>query len=372
VRTDDNLARRSFRFSGEWKRTANQTAPSPEIDSRLRGGEVIDGKLAVHSLSGHERNKLFINEHGADFQDLSALSGIDTAADSRGFVLWDYDHDGWQDIAVVNANTPLLNLYHNEMGRGSPNHSHIVAIRFVGHQSNRNGIGAKVILTFPDGKRIFREHRAGEGYASQNSATMLIGLGEHSQIASLTVRWPSGKEFSLADAKAGAIITAHESDDSPFTQESYAPAAKSLAMIAQKNDVFPIEVPGASTSTQLRIYTTTATWCAACIKHLPHVKLLKDTLASEGVEFIGVPIDEDDTTSKLQDFMKRWKPSYSLLAALPYKDRKALKDFLETALPHGPVPLPTTVIADAKGNVYDIAPGMPSVSKIRKILAELR
>ena len=43
------------------------------------------------------------------------FSGLDTPADSRGFVLWDYDHDGWQDIAVVNANEPLLNLYHNEI-----------------------------------------------------------------------------------------------------------------------------------------------------------------------------------------------------------------------------------------------------------------
>ena len=52
------------------------------------------------SQTGNERNHLFLNRAGARFVDISPLSGMDTPADSRTFVLWDYDRDGWQDVSV--------------------------------------------------------------------------------------------------------------------------------------------------------------------------------------------------------------------------------------------------------------------------------
>ena len=36
------------------------------------------------SLSGHERNHLFVNQGGQQFKDLSILSGLDNPADGRG------------------------------------------------------------------------------------------------------------------------------------------------------------------------------------------------------------------------------------------------------------------------------------------------
>ena len=80
------------------------------------GGVVADGKQLRHSFSGHERNHLFLNRDGKRFDDVSVISGLDNIADSRAFVYWDYDRDGWQDIALVNANYPLLNFYRNEIG----------------------------------------------------------------------------------------------------------------------------------------------------------------------------------------------------------------------------------------------------------------
>ena len=65
------------------------------------------------SHSGHERNRLFLNRAGEQFVDVSGVSGLDDAADGRSFALLDFDRDGWLDIAVVNANAPLLRLYRN-------------------------------------------------------------------------------------------------------------------------------------------------------------------------------------------------------------------------------------------------------------------
>ena len=80
---------------------------------------------------------------------------MDSDSDSRGFALLDYDRDGWQDIALVNANNPLSQLFHNELGKFSTNKGGMIAVRFRGGStsdtpsdlSNRDGYGAIVEAT---------------------------------------------------------------------------------------------------------------------------------------------------------------------------------------------------------------------------------
>lgn len=198
----------------------------------------------IRSLSGFERNRLFVSEGGRGFHDLSSLSGLDNPADSRSFVLWDYDRDGWQDIALVNGNAPLLNIYHNEMGSGVADERFLggrfIALRFVGGNraarpaeafAARDGYGAKVAVTCA-GMAISREHRCGEGFAAQNSATMIVGIGDHRQAQGVTVRWPSGKAQTIHNVAAGTLLTAFENpeesaDSTGFSSEPYrAPVAE--------------------------------------------------------------------------------------------------------------------------------------------------
>ncbi len=378
MRTDDNLERKSFRFSQAWKKTATSDTVAPEIDDRLRGGEVIDGELVVHSLSGHERNRFFHNQQGQTFNDDSLLSGLDSVADGRGFVLWDYDRDGWQDLAVVNANNPLLNLYHNRIAQTLETASGFIAIRFEGgnitsrssNQSNRDGYGAVVTAMLDTQLTIKREHRCGEGYASQNSATMILGIGNRAIVPSVTVRWPSGKTTTIENVPSGTLLTAHESIETgpSFVSTLYqVPKPVATSMESQPKRAFPINVP-AFKPYRLRVYTTMATWCSACTKKLPELKEMKAILAEQDVEFIGIPIDTDDTLLKLQKYMAQWKPAYQLLGKLTYRDRDALRAFLESSLPKGIVPLPTTVITNESDEVLRVMPGIPSVSELRKLL----
>jgi len=221
VRTDKSVARRSFRFSRQWERDAVTGAKTPEIDRRLAGGELVDGRFIAHPLSGHERNHLFVNSVGKTFADLSAISGLDTPADSRGFVLFDYDRDGWQDIALINANDPLLNLYRNDIGRGRESGSssgNFVAIRFKGGNRRneasgqfgcRDGYGARVELSLGQ-MTLKREHRCGEGYATQNSNQMHVGTGNVATIPHIVVRWPSGKTQSVSNVASGTLLTVYE------------------------------------------------------------------------------------------------------------------------------------------------------------------
>jgi len=159
---------------------------------------------------------------------------MDTAADSRSVVLWDFDHDGWQDIAVINTNTPMLNIFRNQAGERDGVDGNFIAVRIHGGNreqtpdsqwSNRDGIGAEITAVCGDRKYV-REHRCGEGFAAQNSNTMIIGVGSATEVDSLQVRWPSGKIQKVGNVSAGTLLTVYENADhvdtaKGFTTSSY-------------------------------------------------------------------------------------------------------------------------------------------------------
>ena len=228
LRTDESLARASFRFSPEWKRTPPPDSAGPQIDTRLAGVERQGDRITVHSLQGNERNRYFLNRQGRAFADLSGLSGLDSIADSRGFAVLDYDRDGWQDVALVNANQPLFNLYRNEMAAAEIRGG-MIAIRFVGGNraaapskefGGRDGFGARVWVTVPDAKLV-REHRCGDGWSTQNSATMIVGIDGHAAATQVTVQWPSGKTSSTEMVPEGTLLTVYENPADSPSEEAF-------------------------------------------------------------------------------------------------------------------------------------------------------
>jgi hypothetical protein len=182
------------------------------LNRRIRGGA---------SFSGNERDSVYFNQGGKDFVSISGITGLDDPGDGRSFAILDYDRDGWPDIVVASVTAPTLQLYRNQMGDKSSagvRKNQMVAVRFVGgnHRaapskewSNRDGYGA-VLTVDLDGMTFAREHRAGEGLAAQNSATMLIGIGERRVAKSLTVRWPSGKTQDIGKVSANTLVTVYE------------------------------------------------------------------------------------------------------------------------------------------------------------------
>ena len=170
-----------------------------------------------HSYSGYERNKFYLNVSGETFADLSGVSGADDVADSRTWAALDYDQDGWTDIALVNANTPLLSLYRNTIGEiKKSNHIKILLVGgadgkdFGKGLSNKDGVGAVVEVISGD-RLIKRVRKIGDGYAAQNSSTMTIGIGSELTAQSIKVRWPSGKvTMSQSPVKAGSMIVMKE------------------------------------------------------------------------------------------------------------------------------------------------------------------
>ena len=183
--------------------------------SRKAATALAGDSWGKESLSGNERNRLFLNQSGKQFSDASLLSGLDHPGDGRSVVILDYDRDGWPDIASVNSNAPKLNLYRNRIGdRATPGRT-FIALRFEGGGeglSNRDGVGTKVWIEIGD-RTLLRETHCGEGFAAQNSTTLLVGLGNAKEITSLRARWPSGREQTHGKLPAGQVVTLVENPD---------------------------------------------------------------------------------------------------------------------------------------------------------------
>ena len=380
VRTDENLSRPSFRFSPEWKRTPAPDSDGPMIDARLAGVERQGDKVLVHSLNGNERNRYFANHAGHSFADISALSGLDNLADSRGFSILDYDRDGWQDIALVNANQPLFNLYHNEMGATGLSGG-IIAIRFVGGNRQaasssefacRDGYGARVVVDLGN-EKITREHRCGDGWSTQNSSTMMVGIGSHTNVASLTVHWPSGRTTTTQGVPEGTLLTVYENPedgptDGPVERTTYRVKASERELAPANREVFPIAAVDSSAKpgARLRVYTTFSTSNQAYKENLPRLQNVRAILGPEGVDFIAVPIDNTDNDQKLGDYNREYRPSTRLIRIAVSQRAGAAAAF--TKVFGAEPPLPSSVITDSSGHVLATQPGVPGISELRKII----
>lgn len=383
VRSDEKLSRSSFRFSPEWKRTPAPDNLGPQIDARLAGVDRQGDKVLVHSLNGNERNHFFANRGGRSFVDVSGLSGLDNPADSRGFAVLDYDRDGWQDIALVNANQPLFNLYHNEMPKAGRTGG-MIAIRFVGGNRTsapsklfacRDGYGARVSVDLGD-EKLIREHRCGDGWAAQNSATMIIGIGAHKTVASISVRWPSSKTSTTQAVPEGTLLTVYENPaDSPsgeaFSRNPYRikqTQPTTTATIMSAKPIFPVRALDTTAKpARLHVYTSFATSSPSSTADLPKLRRLKEELSPDGVDIVAVPIDESDDNPKLGAFAKQWKPTSRLANIVPAKRAEVVTAYTKALDQETPVP--STVITDDTGHILSSQPGVPSISEVRKLLA---
>ena len=174
-------------------------------------------KFVSNSLSGNERNRMFMKTNG-NFADVSLLSGADDLADARSFSLVDFDDDGWVDIALMSLNAPRFKLFKNEFGKIRDGNS-VLQIKLVGGNdskqpsqtlSNRDGIGTTILVTYASGKKGLFQKQAGEGFGSQNSSTIRVGCPSNDSIENLEVRWPSGKQQTIENPSLPKVLTIEE------------------------------------------------------------------------------------------------------------------------------------------------------------------
>ena len=158
-----------------------------------------------------ERNLAFRNGGRLQFQNSSALWGLDKESMSYGAASGDLDGDGDVDLVVCNL-TENVSLYRND---AADRHAgHWLTIRLE-PEKNRTALGAIVTVKSSTGLQS-RLHNPMTGFLSSNEPLVHFGLGEASVADEIRVRWPSGKESVLTKQRADRVVEIVESSKAAF------------------------------------------------------------------------------------------------------------------------------------------------------------
>jgi hypothetical protein len=111
----------------------------------------------------------------------------------RGLAVGDLNDDGALDLAISNTEEPARVLQ-NE----TPQAGDWRRVRLIGRKSNRDGLGARLILHSPAGDRV-RFVKGGGSYLSQSDLRPHWSLPREAELGGLTVYWPSGVVQTLQD-----------------------------------------------------------------------------------------------------------------------------------------------------------------------------
>jgi hypothetical protein len=226
---------------------------------------------------------LYRNNGDGTFGDVTypARLGASTRFLGWGTGFFDFDHDGWKDIFMVNghvypeveaqsANSPYrqerllfwnlrdgtfldvsaqagpgildrrssrgaavgdldndgsLEMVVNNMNdtpsllKHSGEKKNWILIKTVGSRSNRNGIGARVTVVAGALKQM-DEVRSGGSYISQNDLRLHFGIGEATKVERVEVLWPSGRREVFENLKANQMVTLEEGKGTVLAQKA--------------------------------------------------------------------------------------------------------------------------------------------------------
>jgi enediyne biosynthesis protein E4 len=175
-------------------------------DLFVAGGDVMDPNGAFREKV-RQTNLVLSNLGGFKFADATASACVDfetKRATHRGAAFGELDNDGRVD-ALVTALDEGVELWRNV----SPTPNHWLAVRTIGTKSNRDGIGAKLVLTTPSGVRYSHVNTA-VGYGGASDVRVHFGLGKDAAATKLEILWPSGIRQVLENVPADQVLTVKE------------------------------------------------------------------------------------------------------------------------------------------------------------------
>jgi hypothetical protein len=169
-------------------------------------GDVQDNTEVYSSRASRQANAVLRNDGRGAFADVSARAGADLARAGlhRGAAFGDLDNDGRLDVVVSRLNEPAA-VFRNVSTAG-----HWLRLRLVGRRSNRDGIGARVMVETAGCGRQWNHVTTAVGYVSASEPIVHFGLGASRAARVVEVLWPSGLRQTLRDVEGDRLITVRE------------------------------------------------------------------------------------------------------------------------------------------------------------------
>jgi tetratricopeptide (TPR) repeat protein len=358
-------------------------APGP-AEQYEQGWNAINELLRSDGTwSGYERNVCFLNNGDGTFSDVSGALGVDFVEDGRAFALADFDGDGRQELLLKNRNAPQLRLLKNVISELPAS----VSFRLHGVKSNRDAIGAAVLIETDIGKQT-RTVRAGSGFLSQHSKEVFFGLGPAQEILRAMVHWPSGQVQELKQVPIDHRIIVEEGSGSLRVEPYRQRALDSHSSIVQPAEKLPSEweawllAPFAAPDFSLpdlkgQMRTLSASrgkpmllnfWALKsreCEKNLVQFQVNQSEWAKGGLQLLAVNFDAATAKNDVVAFARARGLSFPML--LGSNDVGAVYNIIYRYLfdRHRDLPLPTSLLIDPSGNIVKVYQGIVDFERLR-------
>jgi len=117
----------------------------------------------------------------------------------------DFDHDGDTDLVTAPTSGARMSLFRNDTDKGT-HHWLEVVIDEEPVTGARGGVGARVVIAFPDGSTMFRDITGGSSRASQNAHSVRFGLGNWDGVSTVAVLWPDGRSMAALNVPGDQVL----------------------------------------------------------------------------------------------------------------------------------------------------------------------
>lgn len=176
------------------------------VDALVANGHLYDNVHEFQPDITYAETPLVFHNEGGVFKEVVESLGPDLMKPmvARGAAYADIDGDGDLDVLIM-ANDGSPRLLRNDGG----NANHWLRVQTVGVKSNRDGLGAKLVVE-AGGVRQTRWVRNTSSFLSCSELTVTFGLGPLTKADKLTITWPSGQVDTYVNPPTNQTLTAKE------------------------------------------------------------------------------------------------------------------------------------------------------------------
>jgi hypothetical protein len=185
-----------------------------------------DGWLDFYAGTGNPElsmlipNRMFRNNGGKGFQDVTTSGGFGQLQKGHGIGFGDLDNDGDQDVYSVVGGAFTGDTAFNQLFLNPGHGNHWLTLKLEGKESNRIALGARIkVNTFTaTGSRTLQPHAIHKtvstgGSFGSSPLRQEIGLGQATAIASVEISWPAtGKTQKVTGLELDHFYRIREDD----------------------------------------------------------------------------------------------------------------------------------------------------------------
>ena len=159
-----------------------------------------DGWLDIYLGTGTSEleallpNRMFRNDGGKKFQDVTTSGGFGHLQKGHGVAFGDIDNDGDEDVFEEIGGALPGDTYQSVLFENPGDGGHWISLELQGVSTNRAAFGARIDVTAetPAGVRhIYRTVGYGSSFGG-NPIRQHIGLGDATAVTTMEVTWPTG------------------------------------------------------------------------------------------------------------------------------------------------------------------------------------